>query len=165
MYEFTLLFCLWDVLHKLSSSPGPRPSPVAGREWPGPELSHTSWCPPALSFRRHRSVLHGQNTPITFPSALPPWPVSSNTGHQLPACWEGRGKPWNDTVEGGSVCHQGTFRAGMEAVPSAWLWHISPAVHCPSPLHGGQPQSCGGWQGMEPGLRDARAARCDFSPA
>lgn len=57
-------------------------------------------------------VLHGQDTAVTFPSALPVSPVSSNTGHpQLPPCWEGRGESWNYRVEGGSVCHQGTFES------------------------------------------------------
>lgn len=89
-------------------------------------------------------VLHGQDTAVTFPSALLVSPVSSNTGHpQLPPCWEGRGESWNYRVEGGSVCHQGPFES-RDGSTSPQL------CTAPNPLHGGEPQSGGGWQGMEP---------------
>lgn len=84
------------------------------------------------------SVLHGQNTPLTFPSALPPSPVSSNTSSHRAGRAEGNPgiTQWREAAS----ATRADLRAGMEAVPSAWLWHITPAVHCPqSPAWWGAP--------------------------
>lgn len=80
MYEFTLCFHLWDGLYKLSSHPDPDPLQCRGRMVWARDVSH-QLMPSSIFFLKTQgcSVLHGQNTPQTFPNALPPSPVSSNT--------------------------------------------------------------------------------------
>lgn len=71
-------------------------------------------------------------------SALAPSPnaAKGNTQHQLPLCWEGKGGATSQDCmeEGGCTCHQEAFEtSGVKPIPSFWLQHITPAVHCTQP--------------------------------
>lgn len=93
--------------------------------WPGC-TANLSQCPSTIP--KHSE---GQHT------APAPTALGGQRGSQVPG-WHGTGRLW---LPLGSL-----WDSQGESCPSVWLWNVTPAVHYPQPLRGGESQSQGVWQ-------------------